>query len=128
MDDISCIRTLVLRKLRLSVYKYYVHNKLKLAMISIVIVMDKACKIMQDLTKHKEKIEQITADMNCPKDFECYKSGFDNLCKAKDNGIDGYAACLEDDINCNCGFRIRFGHGVLCHCPLRVYVAKNIEK
>lgn len=110
------------------VYKLSVHNKLKLAMISIIIVIDKAGKIMQDLTKHKEKIEQIMADMNCSKDFECYESEFDNLCKAKDNGIDGYAACLEDNIECNCGFRVSFGHGVLCHCPLRVYVAKYIEK
>ena len=93
-----------------------------------IIIRDYTSKIMQDLKEHKEKIEQIMADMNCSKDFECYKSGFDNLCKAKDNRIDGFAACLEDEIKCKCGFRVNFGYGVLCRCPLRIYIAKNIEK
>jgi len=39
--------------------------------------------MIQDIKANKEKIEQIMADMNCPKDFECYKSGFDTLCKQR---------------------------------------------
>ena len=96
-------------------------------MISIILIRDKACKIMQDLEEHKEKIEQIMADMNCSGDFECYKSGFDTLCKAKKNTMVGYADCLEDQIECKCEFRVPFGKGAFCHCPLRVYIAKNLE-
>ena len=82
---------------------------------------------MQVLKKHKEKIEQIMADMNCPKDFECYTSGFDNLCKANNNGTYSYADCLEDRSKCMCEFILTYGYGVLCRCPLRVYIAKNLE-
>ncbi len=80
---------------------------------------------MIDLTGHKEKIGQLIADMNCSKDFQCSKSGFNNLCKAKENRIDGYADCLEYQIACE--FKVYFGYGVLCRCPLRVYIAKNME-
>jgi len=78
-----------------------------------------------DLKGHKEKIEQIMADMNCSKDFPCCKSGSDNLCNAKDNRVDGYVDCLEYQIACE--FKAHFGYGVLCRCPLRVYIAKNLE-
>jgi hypothetical protein len=80
---------------------------------------------VKDLKGHKEKIAQIRADMNCSKDFQCSKSGFNNLCKAKDNRIDGYVDCLEYRITCE--FKVHFGYGILCHCPLRVYFAKNSE-
>ena len=58
------------------------------------------------------------ADMDCPKDFECYKSGFDTLCKAKNNGMKGYADCLEDQFERRCELRVPFGSGAFCHCPL----------
>ena len=83
--------------------------------------------MIQDIKANKEKIEQIMADMNCSGDFECYKSGYANLCKAKNNGMGGYADCLEDQIKCKCEFRVPFGSGTFCHCPLRVYIAKNLE-
>lgn len=37
---------------------------------------------------YKTEIENIIDELECPKDFECYKSGFDVLCKAKDIGLD----------------------------------------
>ena len=36
----------------------------------------------------KQEIEKIIGGIKCPKDFKCYKSGFENLCKAKDIGIE----------------------------------------
>ena len=82
---------------------------------------------MPDLKEHKEKIEQIMAEMNCPKDFKCYKSDFEKLCKAKDNGLNGYADCLESDWD-TCPFKLSFGYGKFCCCPLRVYFAQNVDK
>ena len=31
-------------------------------------------------------IEDIIHGIRCPKDFKCYKTGFENLCEAKDFG------------------------------------------
>lgn len=40
--------------------------------------------------EHKKKIEEIIGEMQCPKNFNYAKSGFEVLCKAKDmegNGV-----------------------------------------
>jgi hypothetical protein len=74
-----------------------------------------------------KKIKEIIGHMQCPKDFKCASSGFDKLCKAKDCGMDHYLECLEDNPS-PCKFVILFGERYFCQCPLRVYIAKNIEK
>ena len=77
---------------------------------------------------HNEEIEKIIAQMQCPKDFQCYKSGFETLCKAEDVGMESYLACLEEH-PLECKFSVGFfGDRFYCECPLRVYVAKMLEK
>ena len=61
------------------------------------------------MEKHKKEIEKIIGGMKCPRDFKCYKSGFKNLCKAKDIGVEGYVECLEDN-PAACVFSVPFGH------------------
>ncbi len=76
---------------------------------------------------HKRQIEEIIGILQCPKDFKCYKSGFDNLCKAKDVGIESFLECLEKNPE-ECKFSFPFGHSYLCNCPLRIYIAKKVKK
>ena len=72
----------------------------------------------------KREIEKIIGQMKCPKDCSCYKSGFNDLCKARDFGIENYLECLEDD-PMKCKFAISHGTLFLCKCPLRYYLEKN---
>jgi len=76
---------------------------------------------------YKKEIEKIIGEMKCPIDFRCYKTGFENLCKAKDIGIESYLECLEKDPQ-RCKFSVSFGHSYFCHCPLRIYIAKKLKK
>lgn len=78
---------------------------------------------------HVEQIKDIMSRMKCPKDFECYKSGFKNLCKAKDTGIGSFAECLEENTH-GCRFLLPFGttNTNLCMCPVRIYIARNMGK
>jgi hypothetical protein len=79
-----------------------------------------------DLTdEQRKRIEEIMASMQCSKDFKCFKSDFENICKAKDEGLEEYVNCL-DKAYVYCEFKFHFGSGILCKCPLRVYVAKNL--
>ena len=71
-----------------------------------------------------EKLEDIMNGFKCPCDFNCYKSGFKDLCKAEDIGIESFLVCLEDDPS-ECKFSIPFGDAYFCECPLRVYIAKK---
>lgn len=82
---------------------------------------------MELTQEHKRQIEKIMSAMSCQKDFECYKSGFDNICKATHRGLDMYADCC-DESKTICEFRVPFGYGAFCRCPLRVYIAKNFKK
>ena len=81
----------------------------------------------KDFEKHKKEIEKIIARFKYPKDFKCYKSGFENLGKARGIGIEGYVECLEKNPE-DCVFSLSFGYSFLCKCPLRVYIAKNLKK
>jgi len=76
---------------------------------------------------HNEKIEKIIAQMHCSKDFQCYKSGFETLCQAKDVGMESHIACLEEH-PLECKFSVRFSDVFYCHCPLRVHIAKKFKK
>jgi hypothetical protein len=76
---------------------------------------------------HKKQIEEIIGKIECPKDFKCYKSGFDNLCLAKDIGIESFLECLERNPQ-KCKFSFSFGLSYFCQCPLRVYIAKKLKK
>lgn len=77
--------------------------------------------------KHTAEIEEIRSSMDCPKDFECYKSGFEVLCKIYIFKQGDVLECLEkDQLPCELGFP--FGNGLFCKCPLRKYIAKNFGK
>ena len=75
--------------------------------------------------EQEKRIEEIMAGMECDKDFECYESGFENICKAGDWGMPHYVECMENE-SPMCKFKVPFGDGVFCSCPLRVYVAKEL--
>ena len=82
---------------------------------------------MEVKNEHKQRIEQIINTMECRKDFECYKSEFENLSKVRDLGIEGFIECLEKTPQV-CNFSIPFGNTHFCKCPLRIYVAKNLNR
>lgn len=75
---------------------------------------------------HKQKIEEIIGTTKCAKDFRCAKSKFEVIGKVKDVGLENYLECLESNSRL-CMFALSFGEGYLCQCPLRVYVAKELN-
>jgi hypothetical protein len=77
--------------------------------------------------EHKRQIEEILGGMQCPKDFQCYKSGFKRLCKATDVGIASFLRCLDKEPQ-SCRFSSSFGHWYLCNCPLRIYLVRKLSK
>jgi len=74
--------------------------------------------------EQKDRIAEIIASMDCQKDFECYESNFENICKAAWDGLPQYAKCLEERY---CEFQQDFGTTTLCRCPLRVHLTKHFK-
>jgi len=75
----------------------------------------------------KKELKEIIDGMHCPKDFICYESGFETLCRAKDIGVERFLECMEEDPR-KCLFSVPVGVASLCQCPLRVYIAKKLNK
>ena len=66
--------------------------------------------------KQKQEIEEIMAKTACPKDFECFKGGFEKLCRAR--WMVNYTECLEAG-TCSYKAGALFGSGYICQCELR---------
>jgi len=77
--------------------------------------------------KTKREIEKIIGGIKCPKNFTCYRVGFETMCKAMDIGLEAYVECLEEAPD-NCSFAFTFGTAYFCKCPLRVYICKKLKK
>ena len=77
--------------------------------------------------KHKQEIEHILNGLQCPKDFVCYTSGQEKLCEALDIGLEAFLVCLESNPR-ECKFSVRYGGNFFCQCPLRVYIARKLQK
>ena len=58
---------------------------------------------------HRKEIEKIMTDIDCPKKFECYESGFENLCKVKFVGAESVIECLGSERG-TCIFSLAFGY------------------
>ncbi len=78
-------------------------------------------------TTHKKEIEKIIDQMECPKEFLCYESGYDRLCKARRMEDDPCLDCLEE-VPLLCTISYQFGGTPFDECPVRVYVAKEMKK
>ena len=79
---------------------------------------------------HLNEIERMIADMQCPKDFQCYNLGFDDPCQAIDIGPNEFVRCSDDnpeECREGCPFHYSIGFGSYCHCPIRVYVTKKLK-
>ncbi|MFH1572217.1 MAG: helix-turn-helix transcriptional regulator [Gemmatimonadota bacterium] len=74
-----------------------------------------------------QTVAGIVGGMSCPKGFECAHSGFENLCRARDIGLERHLECLEGD-STDCVFAITFGGSHLCECPLRNYLFRKLAR
>jgi len=80
---------------------------------------------LRDATPLSE-IQDIMANIHCPKDFTCVDLGSGDLCRAMDIGMKKCVQCLDDNFS-NCTFSVSFKDIHYCTCPLRVYLAKNLK-
>ena len=82
---------------------------------------------MDNKVETNRQIEGIISQMKCKKDFQCYKSGFKDLCQIKDIGVPDSVRCLSEASE-DCEYSFAFGDSCFCKCPLRLYIAKNLKK
>ena len=73
------------------------------------------------------EIDQLIGTFECPKNYGCYKSKFEELCEAVIFGDGVMIECIDNNAS-NCQLSSPFGEGYFCSCPLRAYIAKKLNK
>ena len=69
------------------------------------------------MLEHKAQLDKIASEVDCPKNFSCYKSGTPQFCKTNEIGGHSLVACLEENGR-NCKFALPFGYSLICKCPI----------
>ena len=86
------------------------------------------CGMVMELSdEQRGRIEEIAEGLKCSKSFRCAELGFDALCEAVDIGFESLLVCSDDNKG-PCGFKVYIGDFSFCTCPLRSYIAKNLNK
>ena len=75
--------------------------------------------------KQKCRIAKIRAETDCPRDFECCDSDSADLCKVSYVGPH-MLECMEM-LSRPCPFKYFLGEEGFCKCPLRYYLATNLN-
>ena len=73
------------------------------------------------------KVVGFMGDLKCPKDFQCYKTKYEKLCKTDYFGETNVLLCLEEEPQ-SCTFSLSYKERYYCQCPLRNYIAEEIGK
>jgi len=82
--------------------------------------------------EEREQLKEIMSEMSCKKEFECYRSKFENFCDGELVG-ENFVKCERASLKCSeekfqsCDFSVSFGYGFVCRCLMRVYVAKIVK-
>lgn len=74
-----------------------------------------------------ETIEEIFSKQDCPLDFICYKSGFEDICGAIMDSDGMVVECVDENAK-ECHHSSPFGSTFLCACPMRLYIAREFHK
>lgn len=85
---------------------------------------DSSVQLKQEPTK---QIRAIMDKIPCPFDFQCCKSGFEDVCGGL-VGENGKLVDCVDEKAAECGFAVQVGSGYVCSCPLRLYIARTFKK
>lgn len=75
----------------------------------------------------KREIDRIMSGMECRRNFECCNRGTEAPCNGKSLAGGAIVDCSETECEHkdDCTFRMMFGFGHICNCPVRKYIARH---
>jgi len=74
-----------------------------------------------------DTIANIISKQDCPLDFKCYKSGFEDLCGVILDSGGMVVECIDENAK-KCRHSSTFGSTFICACPMRRYIAREFHK
>lgn len=82
---------------------------------------------MEITQEHTNRLQELMAGLECPKEFLCHKSGFTHLCQVRKTGRSGFLECLDENAR-DCQFSLPYGDPPACLCPVRGYIRAEFGK
>jgi hypothetical protein len=78
--------------------------------------------------KHKQKIEELMEELECPRDFVCYKQHPEHILKAQvySDHMFGLPCSQKGDLYRE--FLFSYGHSRYCQCPTVFHIAKKLNE
>ena len=73
------------------------------------------------------KIVDFMDELKCPKNFQCYNKKYEELCKTEYFGETKVLFCLAEEPQA-CIFSLSYKDAYYCQCPLRNYIADEVDK
>lgn len=70
--------------------------------------------------------EESFKDIECHKNFECYKTKFSKLGQVKNHGKEKFLECLEEHA-AQCSFSLPCEDKYYCLCPVRIDIANRLN-
>jgi hypothetical protein len=74
--------------------------------------------------EYVQRMEELLQD--CPKGLGMSKSDFGIPCQTNDMGLESFFECLEKNPY-TCRYHLHFGGLLLCRCPVRISIAKELK-
>jgi hypothetical protein len=69
---------------------------------------------------YNEELKEVLDNTACDKEYRCFKSGPEPLCKSKDIMLEGL---VEVEKGCSsCNYQLLYGGKYFCKCPLHVHL------
>ena len=75
----------------------------------------------------QKDLEKSAGGMDCPKDFICFKSNFEHICKVNIFGFGEVFQCGEEN-PFSCSFARRYLDKYQCTCIIRAYIFRKLGK
>ena len=88
--------------------------------------IERLSKEKEDIKQHLE-IVRIIKKIKSPKDFQCYKGRYAELCNAKFFNNSKVLPCSENKPG-ECIYSLSSDGHYYCHCPPRYCIAENMKK
>ena len=70
--------------------------------------------------------EELFKDVECPKNFQCYKSDFAKAGKVRAQDSENFLECLEESAD-QCEFSLPCVDKYFCLCPVRIHIANKLN-
>jgi len=82
---------------------------------------------MKITPEQEMQVKAIIATMNCPKEYQCYRSNFQIIGSARLVGDAGVVECIAERVS-TCRYGLPFGSSVFCSCRLRKYIIETFGR